>query len=118
MVWAGLLVGVLIGIVSGLVGIGGGVLLIPILVYGFKLDQHTAQGTSLAALLAPIGLLAFWEYYKAGHVELRLGLLVALGFFIGGYFGGLWAQQLSESVLRKAFAVLLAIVAAKMFLQK
>ncbi len=114
----GLLVGVLVGIFSGLVGIGGGVILVPILLYAFHMDQRHAQGTSLAMLLPPTGLLAFWKYYKAGAADLKLGMIIAVGVFIGGYFGGEWAQQLSNPTLRKVFAVVLAGVAVKLFLEK
>src|SRR5512141_1034119 len=88
----GLLAGVLVGIFSGMLGVGGGIVLIPILVYGFKMNQKLAQGTSLAMLLPPTGILAFMQYYKAGNADLKLGLLVAIGVLIGGYFGGSWAQ--------------------------
>ena len=115
---AGLLVGVVVGIFSGLVGIGGGVLLIPILAYGFKMNQKLAQGTSLAMLLPPTGILAFLEYYREGEANLMLGLIIAFGVLIGGYFGGTWAQELSGPLLRKVFAVLLIGLAIKMFLQK
>lgn len=113
-----LLLGLAVGVISGIVGIGGGVMLIPVLVYFFHMSQHKAQGTSLAALLAPIGALAFWEYYKAGNVDLKAGLLIALGFFIGGYFGGLWAQHLPEVVLRKAFGTLLTIIGIQLLLSR
>lgn len=113
-----LILGFLVGILSGLVGIGGGIMIIPALVYGFHMTQKRAQGTSLGALLAPIGVLAFWEYYKAGNVDLKMALLIALGFFFGGYFGGKWAQQISQASLRRGFALFLAIVAIKMFFQK
>jgi uncharacterized membrane protein YfcA len=112
------LIGILIGVVSGLVGIGGGALLTPILIYFYQMDQHRAQGTSLAMLLAPSGFLAFWKYYKAGNADLTLGLLIALGVFLGGYFGGKWAQDLSSLALRRIFAGFLIIIAAKMLLQK
>ncbi|HXZ28342.1 MAG TPA: sulfite exporter TauE/SafE family protein [Terriglobales bacterium] len=114
----GLLVGVLIGVFSGLVGVGGGIILVPILIYAFHMDQHQAQGTSLAMLLPPTGLLAFLNYYKAGHADVKLGLLIAAGVFVGGYFGGEWAQHTPQEVMRKVFAVVLAGVAVKMFLQK
>ncbi len=117
LVW-GVIAGLLVGAFSGLVGIAGGVVLVPILLYAFKLDQHSAQGTSLAILLPPTGLLAFWRYYKAGHADLRLGLLIALGVFVGGYFGGAWAQDISDVTLRKVFALVLAGTAVKMFFQK
>ncbi|HXM96192.1 MAG TPA: sulfite exporter TauE/SafE family protein [Candidatus Dormibacteraeota bacterium] len=113
----GLLIGIAVGIVSGLVGIGGGVLLVPALIYTYKMSQHKAQGTSLATVLLPVGLFAFWEYYKAGNVDLRLALVIAIGFAAGAYFGGSWAQHLSEAVLRKGFAVLLAILAIKLYFQ-
>lgn len=118
MLWLALLTGTLIGVISGMIGIGGGILLIPCLVYFFGMSQHRAQGTSLAALLLPIGFLAFWEYYKAGNADLKIGLVVAVGFFIGGYFGGMYAQQISGLVLRKTFAVVLMAVGLRMFLQK
>ena len=113
-----ILIGVVVGIVSGLVGIGGGVLLVPILVYGYHMSQRKAQGTSLAVLLPPIGFLAFWEYYKNGAADLRMGLLIALGIFLGGYFGGGLAQHLSDAALRRIFAVFLFGIAVKMFFEK
>ena len=108
--FAYLLLGILVGVFSGFVGIGGGILIVPALVYLFHMDQHRAQGTSLGALLAPIGALAFWEYYKAGNADLPAAAWIAGGFLVGGYFGGMWAQQLSEVVLRRGFGVLLVIV--------
>jgi uncharacterized membrane protein YfcA len=113
----GLLIGVVVGIISGLVGIGGGALLIPALVFMYKMTQHRAQGTSLAVLLLPIGFFAFWQYYKAGNVDVKLAVLIAIGFAAGAYFGGVWAQYLSESVLRKGFAILLAVLALKLYFQ-
>src|SRR5258706_8297882 len=73
----GLLIGVVVGIISGIVGIGGGVMVVPILVYGFKYSQHTAQGTSLAMLLPPIGILAVMQYWRAGHIDVKMALLLA-----------------------------------------
>src|SRR4029077_19056328 len=113
-----LALGVLIGTISGMIGLGGAIFLIPILVYGYGMDQKTAQGTSVATLLLPIGALAFWKYYSAGHVDIKLAALLALGFFIGGYFGGLLAQFATGLQLRRVFAVCLAGMAVKMFLQK
>ncbi len=111
-------IGVLVGILSGLVGIGGGLIAVPILVYGLHFTQHKAQGTSLAMLLLPSGLFAFLEYYKAGNADLKIGLLMCAGLFVGGYFGGMWAQSLSDTALRRAFALVLVIAGVKMFLQK
>jgi len=110
--------GVVIGMISGLIGVGGGALLTPVLIYGFHMTQHKAQGTSLAMLLLPSGILAFWNYHKAGNADLKLGLLIAVGVFIGGYFGGKWAQYVSETNLRRMFALFLIAIALKMFFQK
>ncbi len=114
---SGLLLGVFIGIVSGLVGIGGGALLVPILVLFYGMTQHKAQGTSLGALLLPIGVFAFWKYWKDGNVDLRLAILVAVGFAVGGWLGGAWAQHLSDLVLRRGFAILLIVIAVRMLFQ-
>lgn len=115
---AGIALGVAIGIFSGLVGVGGGIVMVPALIYLFKMDQHMAQGTSLAMLLPPTGLLAFMRYYKAGHADLKLGLWMALGVFVGGFFGGKWAQMISGPTLRKIFAIALVAAAVKLFFQK
>ena len=110
--------GVLIGTVSGMIGLGGAIFLIPILVYGYGMDQKSAQGTSIATLLLPIGALAFWKYYSAGHVDIKLAALLALGFFVGGYFGGSLAQMATGLQLRRSSPCALAGIAVKMFLQK
>jgi hypothetical protein len=113
-----LVIGAMIGIISGMIGLGGAIFLVPILVYGYGLDQKSAQGTSLATMLLPIGALAFWKYYSAGHVNLKLAMLLAVGFFVGGYFGGMLAQLATGLQLRRVFAACLAGIAVKMFLQK
>jgi uncharacterized membrane protein YfcA len=113
-----LAIGGMIGIISGMIGLGGAIFLIPVLVYGYGMDQKSAQGTSLATLLLPIGALAFWKYYESGHVNLKLAALLAIGFFVGGYFGGTFAQLATGLQLRRAFAACLAGLAIKMFLQK
>jgi uncharacterized membrane protein YfcA len=94
MTWEILLLGFAVGVVSGVIGIGGGVLLVPLLVWRLGMDQHKAQGTSLAALLLPTGIFAFWTYYRQGNADLRVGLLVAAGFAAGGLFGGVAAAYL------------------------
>jgi uncharacterized protein len=114
--WLYLLLGLVVGLLSGIVGVGGGVLIVPALVLLFHMNQRKAQGTSLGALLAPIGILAFWEYYKAGEVNLTAALLIALGFAIGGYFGGLWAQHLPEVALRRFLGALMLVIGARMLL--
>jgi uncharacterized membrane protein YfcA len=109
-----LILGLIIGVISGLVGIGGGAFLIPALVYFYGMSQITAQGTSLATLLLPIGIFAFWSYYKAGHVDIKIATLVAIGFAVGGWFGGRYAQHIPDVILRRSFAALLVLIAAKL----
>jgi uncharacterized membrane protein YfcA len=113
-VTAALALGIVIGIVSGLIGIGGGAFLVPALVFLYGMSQIKAQGTSVATLLLPIGIFAFWKYYKAGEVDLKLALLVAVGFALGGWLGGTWAVHLSDLTLRRSFAVLLIVIAVRM----
>ena len=112
--WLYLLLGLVVGLLSGVVGTGGGVLIVPALVLLFNMGQRKAQGTSLGALLLPIGALAFWEYYKADNVDLTAALLIAVGFAIGGYFGGLWAQHLPEPVLRRALGTLMVLIGLRL----
>lgn len=118
MIAVALIVGVVVGVVSGIVGIGGGVLFIPALIWFFGMDQHKAQGTSLGALLAPVGILAFLEYYRKGNADLRIALLLAVGFVVGGYFGAMAAQGISEVWLRRVFAIMLVIIGARMFFSR
>jgi uncharacterized membrane protein YfcA len=113
-----ILLGLVVGVLSGIVGIGGGILIVPGLVYLFHMNQHKAQGTSVAALLAPVGVLAFWEYHKAGNVDLKAGLLIALGFTLGGYFGGMWAQHIPELLLRRIFGTLVVIIGIRLLLSR
>lgn len=117
-VFGALALGMAIGGISGLIGIGGGAFLIPALVVFYGMSQKSAQGTSIATLLLPIGIFAFWEYYKAGHVEIKLAMLIAAGFAIGGWFGGLWAQYLSETALRRSFALLLLVLGVKLMFER
>jgi len=114
----GLLLGIAVGVVSGFIGIGGGVIVVPVLVYFFKYSQQTAQGTSLTMILPPVGILAVLQYWRAGHVDVKMAVLLAIGFAVGGYFGGHWAQQVPTLALRRAFALTLGAVAIKMFFQK
>ncbi len=113
-----LLIGLLVGGFSGVVGLGGGILMVPALVYFFHMSQHRAQGTSLAAMLAPVGILAFLEYYRRGNADLKTGLLLAAGFTLGAYFGGVGAQHISELLLRRIFATTLIIVGMRMLFVK
>jgi uncharacterized protein len=101
------LIACLVGICGGLVGVGGGTLLVPLLVLLLGFEQHRAQGTSLVALVPPTGLLAFWAYYRAHQVHITVGLLLIPGVFFGGLVGGIVANNLSAKRMRKTFAVLL-----------
>ncbi len=113
-----LLVGLIVGIASGIIGIGGGIFFIPILVFFFHMDQHKAQGTSLAALLLPVGIFAFWTYYRDGNADLKVGLLLAAGFTVGGLAGGWIAQTIPDFALRRVFAIILIALGVKMLLQR
>jgi uncharacterized protein len=114
----GLALGIAAGILAGMVGVGGGVIIVPALVYFFGMNQKMAQGTSLAVLLPPTGLFAFFQYYRAGNVNLKMSVMIIIGLLLGGWFGGGWAQEISGPTLRKVFACLLAFTAVKMFFQK
>jgi uncharacterized membrane protein YfcA len=106
-----LLLGLAVGVLVGLLGIGGGVVLVPALVYLFHMDQHLAQGTSLLILLPPVGLGALREYWKQGQVDLRAGTLCALGMLVGGYLGGLIAVPLASRHLKGLFGCFLILAA-------
>ena len=113
-----LLLGLMAGIFSGLIGIGGGVIIVPALLFLFGLTQHQAQGTTLALLVPPIGLLAAWTYYKQGYVDLKIATFVCIGFFIGGLIGAKIATALSNEVLEKVFGIALFLIAIKMIFFK
>jgi uncharacterized protein len=110
-----IILGLITGILSGIIGIGGGIIIIPSLIYIFKLNQHLAQGTTLALLVPPIGILAAWTYYKQGYVDLKIAALIAIGFFIGGLIGSSYAVQLNNDLLRKIFATALVLIGIRMF---
>jgi len=113
-----LLLGLIAGILSGLVGIGGGIIIVPALVLFFGFSQHQAQGTTLALLVPPIGILAAWTYYRQGDVNLKIASVVALGFFVGGLIGARFATGLSNVVLEKVFGISLLLIALKMIFFK
>jgi len=112
-----LLIGLLVGAFSGVVGIGGGILIVPALLY-FGMSQHKAQGTSLGALLAPVGILAFVQYYREGNADLRVALLLAAGFTVGGFFGAWGVQYIPDILLRRIFAVMLIAIGVRMLFPK
>ena len=107
-------VGFLTGILGGLFGVGGGEIFIPTLIYVFGFSQHKAQGTSLAILLPPIGLLAALRYYRAGYVDFGVAGLLALGFFFGASLGALGATKMHPEVMRRVFGVFLLLISLHM----
>jgi uncharacterized protein len=111
-----LVIGLLAGTLSGLIGIGGGIIIVPALVMLIGLSQHMAQGTTLAMLVPPVGIAAAWTYYRAGFVDLRLAVWLCVGFVAGTVLGSRFAVLASEQTLERAFGVALIVVALKMFL--
>ncbi len=109
-----LALGLAAGVFSGFLGLGGGALLIPVLVYWFGFGQHQAQGTTLAMMVPPIGLLAALKYYSQGNVKLNVAALLCAGFFIGGYFGAGFAEKVPDILLKRVFGLFLLFVALKM----
>ena len=111
-------IGIITGFMAGMLGIGGAIIMIPALVFLLGLTQQTAQGTSLAVMLPPIGVIAAYNYYKAGQVNIKFALILAVAFIIGSYFGSKLAINIPQTVLKKIFGVLLLLVAARMLFSK
>jgi uncharacterized protein len=109
-----ILVGVAAGIMGGLVGVGGGIIIVPALVYLLGVSQKTAQGTSLALIMLPVGILGVLQYYKQGHVDFKVVGLLAIGFFLGSFLGSKIALSLPQATVKKIFAVLMILIAVKM----
>jgi len=113
-----LVIGIITGVMAGMLGIGGGLVVIPALVMVMGMSQQSAQGTSLAMMLPPIGILAAYNYYKAGHVDIRIALLLAVAFIVGSFFGSKLAIRIPQEMLKKIFGVFLLLVAIKMLFWK
>jgi hypothetical protein len=113
-----IILGIITGFLAGMLGIGGGLIVIPALVMIMGMSQQAAQGTSLAMMLPPIGIIAAYNYYKAGHVDIKIALILAVMFIIGSYFGSKIAVKLSQELLKKIFGVFLLLVAIKMLFWK
>lgn len=107
-------IGVLAGFISGSLGVGGGIIVVPGLIFFLGLSQHQAQGVSLGMMLAPIGLVAFINYYKAGYINIKYSLLLLAVFFIGSYLGSRMAVQMPAATLKKIFGILMLIAGARM----
>ena len=113
-----ILLGLVAGVMSGIFGIGGGTIVIPALVFLAGFSQHQAQGTTLAMLVPPIGLLAAIRYYQAGHVKLGIAGLLCIGFFVGGYLGANLIQNVADPSLKKLFGVFLLLISLRMIFGK
>lgn len=113
-----ILIGILAGVLSGLVGVGGGIIMVPLLVLFLSLTQHQAQGTSLAVLAVPVTAVAVFNYYKEGQINLKYAAIIAVFFVVGSIVGSKFALTLDQKVLKKIFAVVLVIIAGKMLLEK
>jgi uncharacterized protein len=111
-------IGIVTGAMAGMLGIGGAIIMIPALVFFMGFSQQMAQGTSLAVMLPPIGIIAAYNYFKAGQVNIKYALILAACFLVGSYFGSKLALNLPQAALKKIFGVLLLLVAARMLLGK
>jgi len=109
-----LILGVVAGISGGLLGIGGGMIMIPALIFIFKFTQQQAQGTSLAVMIPPIGLLAAYTYYQKGLVDVKVAALICAGFVVGGWLGGKFATSISNAALQKIFGIFLLTIGTKL----
>ncbi|WP_462220789.1 sulfite exporter TauE/SafE family protein [Ferruginibacter sp.] len=109
-----ILVGIAAGILGGLVGVGGGIIIVPALVYFIGFSQKTAQGTSLGLIMLPVGIFGVLQYYKQGHVDFKVVGMLAIGFLAGSYFGSRFALSLPQETVKKIFAGLMIIIAVKM----
>jgi uncharacterized membrane protein YfcA len=111
-------IGIITGVMAGMLGIGGAIIMIPALVFFMGFSQQTAQGTSLAVMLPPVGIIAAYNYYKAGEVNIKVALILAAAFLFGSYFGSKLALNLPQEALKKIFGILLLLIAAKMLFSK
>lgn len=114
-----IVVGLAAGVLSGMVGVGGGIIVVPCLVFFLGFSQKAAQGNSLALLLLPLGILGVMNYQKEGYIDYRVVLAMAAGFVLGNFFGSKWALNLNDEKLKKIFGIILLLAALKiLFLDK
>ena len=113
-----IIIGFIAGLVSGLVGVGGGIVIIPLLIMLLGFTQHQAQGTALFAMLPPIGILAAMNYYKAGFIKWEYAILISLTFVIGGYFGSKLAISLPDQIIKRCFGFVMLLLAIKLLLSR
>jgi len=113
-----ILLGIVAGALAGILGIGGGIIIVPALIYLFSFSQKLAQGTTLALLIPPIGILAAWTYYKAGFVDIKAAVFIIVGFIIGSFIAAKYAVNLQDDILTKIFGMFLLVIAIKMIITK
>lgn len=113
-----IMIGLLAGMLSGLVGVGGGIVMVPLLVLLLGFTQHQAQGTSLSVLVVPVTALAVYNYYQEGYINWKYAAIIAVFFVVGSYFGSKLAIGLDQKMLKKVFSVVLLLIAGKMLLEK
>jgi len=111
-------IGLLAGFMAGLFGVGGGVIIVPLLYFIKGMDLKTAFGTSLGALLLPVGIFGCFEYYKAGNMNVKFALIIALAMFLGTYFGAKLVQPMAPVLLKRLYAIFLLLAAGKILLEK
>ena len=109
-----ILIGIAAGVLSGMVGVGGGLIVVPSLIYFLGFSQHSAKGTSLGMILLPVGILGVLQYYKQGNVDFKIVGILAIGFLAGSYFGSKVALSISQEMLKKVFAIFMLLIALKM----
>jgi uncharacterized protein len=107
-------IGLLAGYLSGLVGIGGGIVIVPVLVYFLGMDQKSAQGTTLFMFMLPIGFLGVYNYYKGGHMDIRTALIIAITFVFGSYLGSRTALSIDTKLVKQIFATAIILIGVKM----
>lgn len=107
-------IGLAAGLLSGMFGVGGGIIIVPALVFFVGMTQHEAQGTSLGLMLLPIGILAAYNYYTTGNLDIKAGLIIALAFVVGGFFGSKMALSIDQLTLKRIFGVLMLVVAIRL----
>jgi uncharacterized membrane protein YfcA len=109
-----LAIGLVAGVLSGLVGIGGGIVIVPVLVYFIGMTQHQAQGTTLFMFMLPIGVLGVYNYYQKGNVDVKTALIMASTFLVGSYFGSKIALSIDQKILKKVFGVIILLISIKL----
>jgi hypothetical protein len=109
-----IIIGLMAGVLSGLIGVGGGIIIVPCLIFFLGFSQHEAQGTSLGLLLLPVGILAVMNYYNKGYIDIKVVLIMSLAFVVGGFLGSKLSLVISEMALKRIFAVILFYTAFKM----